>query len=189
MTATYHFSIVQGGTFNRTITWKTRDTVIDPERAVTDAVTNGTTTVTSATANFVAGDVQREVSGTNIPAGAYIVSRTNGTTIVISAAATASGTGGTLTVLSTRRVDVTGYTAAMHVRRAAGAADTLASISNGSGITLGGVAGTLALSISSAATAGIPAGRHSYDLKTTSGGGNVSYLLAGPFEGEGQGTT
>lgn len=67
-------------------------------RAVADGVTNGTTTVTSATAAFTAADVNCAVSGTDIPAGAYIVSVTNGTTIVISAAATGSHTGNTLTI-------------------------------------------------------------------------------------------
>jgi hypothetical protein len=67
-------------------------------RSVSDAVTNATTTVTSATAAFVANDAGATVSGTNIPAGATIVSVTNSTTIVISAAATGSGAGGSLVI-------------------------------------------------------------------------------------------
>jgi hypothetical protein len=186
MTGTHHFSIVQGATFARTITWKTRDSITDPERTVTDAVTNGTTTVTSATANFLTTDVQREVTGTNIPAGAYIVSRTNSTTIVISVAATSSASGGTLTLTSNRRVDVTGYSAAMQVRKTTAEADTLASITQASGITLGGQAGTVALSISAATTGAITPGRHTYDLKLTSGSSVVTYLLSGVFEVEGK---
>jgi hypothetical protein len=66
-------------------------------RTVNDAVTNGTTTVTSATAAFVASDVAKKVVGTNIPAGATIVSQA-GTSIVISAAATGSSSGGQLSI-------------------------------------------------------------------------------------------
>jgi hypothetical protein len=72
-------------------------------RTVNDGVLNGTTTVTSATAAFLggaapAGDVGASITGTGIPAGASIASVTNATTVVISAAATASGTGRTLTI-------------------------------------------------------------------------------------------
>lgn len=62
----------------------------------TDAVTNGTTTVTSATANFISSDAGKTVTGTNIPASTTIASVTNATTIVLSQAATGSSSGGTL---------------------------------------------------------------------------------------------
>ena len=67
-------------------------------RSVTDGVLNSTTTVTSATASFVASDVGRPVTGTGIPDGTTIVTVTNGTTIVLSAAATATATGVALTL-------------------------------------------------------------------------------------------
>ncbi len=70
--------------------------------------TSGSTTFTSATANFTAADVgatiqqttskgSLNVSGT-IPSGTTIASVTNATTVVLSAAATASGTGITFLV-------------------------------------------------------------------------------------------
>lgn len=59
--------------------------------AVADGVTNGTTTITSATAAFTAADVGAPISGTDIPAGAYIAAYTNPTTVVLSVAATGSG--------------------------------------------------------------------------------------------------
>jgi hypothetical protein len=62
-------------------------------RSVTDAVLNSTSTVTSATAGFTASDVGRSVAGTGIPGGATIAAVTNATTIVLSAAATATATG------------------------------------------------------------------------------------------------
>jgi len=60
--------------------------------------TSASTTVTSASASFQSWDVNLPVVGTNIPAGARIVSVTNASTIVISAAATAATTTGSLTI-------------------------------------------------------------------------------------------
>jgi hypothetical protein len=62
-------------------------------RQVTDAVLNSTTTITSATASFIAGDVGTAISGYGIPAGTTIASVTNGTTVVLSASATQTATG------------------------------------------------------------------------------------------------
>lgn len=67
-------------------------------RTVTDGVLNSTTTVTSATAAFTAADKGANVIGTGIPAGTTIATVTNGTTIVLSAAATATGSGVTLQI-------------------------------------------------------------------------------------------
>lgn len=59
-------------------------------RTVIDGVTNSTTTITSATAAFVAGDVGRIVTGSaDIPVNDTIASVTNGTTAVLAVAATA----------------------------------------------------------------------------------------------------
>jgi flagellar hook protein FlgE len=55
--------------------------------------TTGSTTLTSATANFTAADVGKAISGAGIPAGTTIQSVTNGTTIVLSQAATATAAG------------------------------------------------------------------------------------------------
>jgi hypothetical protein len=61
--------------------------------AVTDAVLNSTTTLTSATASFSAAHVGMVIdeSAGLIPVGTTIASVTNSTTIVMSAAATGSG--------------------------------------------------------------------------------------------------
>lgn len=87
-------------------------------RTVTDAVTNGTTTITSATAAFVASDVGRYIwveGGTGTITGAYytVVTVTNATTIVVNTATgLTTGTGATLTVSSNVTVDrATGLTA------------------------------------------------------------------------------
>ena len=68
------------------------------QRVVTDGVTNATTTVTSATAAFAAGDLGRPISGGTIPAGAVIVAFSSATSVTISAAATGSASGVTLTL-------------------------------------------------------------------------------------------
>jgi hypothetical protein len=70
-------------------------------RSVTDGVTNGTTTVTSATAAFNSNDVGAIVGCVDLPAGTTIASVTNATTIVASVAATGSGTARALTISRT----------------------------------------------------------------------------------------
>jgi len=62
-------------------------------RTVHDAhTTSGSTTLTSASAGFTASDVDLPVVGTGIPAGDYIKTVTNATTVVLNAAATATST-------------------------------------------------------------------------------------------------
>ena len=79
------------------------------QRQVRDGVLNGTTTLVSATAAFVAGapptgDVGCIVIGPGIPQGTTIVSRTNATTVIMSHAATKSATGQTVTIMGTGTV-------------------------------------------------------------------------------------
>lgn len=67
-------------------------------RTVTDGVTNTDTSLVSATAAFVAGDVGASVWGAGIPANTHILSVTNATTVVLSAATTATATSVTIIV-------------------------------------------------------------------------------------------
>lgn len=67
-------------------------------RSVSDAVFNGTTTVTSNTAVFVAGDVGANFWGAGVPNGTRIASRTNATTVVLDRATTTSGSGKTISL-------------------------------------------------------------------------------------------
>jgi hypothetical protein len=62
------------------------------------ATTVSSTTVTAASASFAVSDIGRPIGGVGIPAGSTIVSRTSATSIVISAAATATGTNVKLSV-------------------------------------------------------------------------------------------
>jgi hypothetical protein len=77
-------------------------------------------------------------------------------------------------------LNLTGYTAAMQVRDSAGAATALISLTQASGITLGGTAGTIAVLIGSTATAALDAGSYSYDLELNSGS-TITRLLEGAF--------
>jgi hypothetical protein len=77
-------------------------------------------------------------------------------------------------------LNLTSYTAAMQVRDSAKASQTRISLTNGSGIALGGTAGTIGVTISSTASAAVPAGSYSYDLEIDSGG-VVTRLLEGSF--------
>jgi hypothetical protein len=79
----------------RSLTWAP---IMENSRHVTDAVTNGTTTLTSATANFQAADVGKIVTGDRIPAGTYITARASTTSVTLSQAASGSGTGGILDI-------------------------------------------------------------------------------------------
>lgn len=66
---------------------------------VTDGVTtNADATVTSATAAFTAADVGAPISGAGIPVGAYIASINSATSVELSANATATASGVTLTI-------------------------------------------------------------------------------------------
>lgn len=77
--------------------------------------------------------------------------------------------------------DFTGFSAALQVRETFDSTSTVVSLTNGSGITLGGVLGTIQVVIASTATAAIPAGYYSYDLEITSGAGVKDRLLEGKF--------
>ena len=76
--------------------------------------------------------------------------------------------------------NLTGYTATMTIRPFVGSNTTTLVLTNGSGITLGGAAGTVAISISSAVTADLNPSRYSYDFVLNSGS-VVTRLLEGKF--------
>ena len=75
----------------------------------------------------------------------------------------------------------TGYSARMQVRDSSDATATLLSLTSGSGITLGGTAGTIAVAITSTQSAAISAGAYAYDLELVSSGNIVTRLLQGAF--------
>jgi hypothetical protein len=77
-------------------------------------------------------------------------------------------------------VNLTGYTARMHVRKTH-ASDTavLTLTTENGGITLGGALGTIAILATATQTATITIKSGVYDLELVSGGGTVTRLLEG----------
>ena len=76
-------------------------------------------------------------------------------------------------------VDLTSYTARMQVRSTFDASSSVLSFTSGSGITLGGTAGTILVEASAATTAGVPVGQYVYDLELVSAGSAVTRLVQG----------
>lgn len=77
-------------------------------------------------------------------------------------------------------VNLTGYTAAMQVKENASSTASVLSLTNGSGITLGGTAGTIAISVSATTMGSATPGNYVYDLELNSGG-QVTRLIQGGF--------
>jgi hypothetical protein len=70
----------------------------------------------------------------------------------------------------------------MHVRTTAAATTTLVELTTtNSRIALGGIAGTVTLTISATDTAALTPGKYVYDLELVSGGGIVSRIIEGNF--------
>jgi len=76
--------------------------------------------------------------------------------------------------------NLTGYSATMTIRPFVGSNTTTLVLTNGNGITLGGVAGTVNITISAAVTADFEPTRYSYDFVLNSGT-VVTRLLEGKF--------
>ena len=76
-------------------------------------------------------------------------------------------------------VNLTGYSARMQARETYAATSTVLSLTSGSGITLGGTAGTIGISVGAATTAAIGAATYVWDLEVVSGGSAVTRLVQG----------
>jgi hypothetical protein len=81
----------------------------------------------------------------------------------------------------TTPADLTNYSARMQVRPTVDSDTVTLSLTSGSGITLGGTAGTIALSVAAATTAALGAGVYCYDLEVVSASTVVSRLVQGSF--------
>lgn len=78
-------------------------------------------------------------------------------------------------------VDLTTYSAAMQVRTTADADNAIFSLTNGTGITLGGTAGTIAVNISANSMGSATPGQYVYDLELIAGS-TTTRLLEGTFQ-------
>lgn len=81
----------------------------------------------------------------------------------------------------TTPVNLTGYSARMQVRRTYESTAVALGLTSGTGITLGGTAGTIILEANPTTTAAIPAGQYVYDLEMVTSGSAVTRLLQGTF--------
>ena len=78
-------------------------------------------------------------------------------------------------------VNLTGYSARMQVRTTYDASTAVLSLTAGTGITLGGTAGSILLEADAEQTAAIDDGQYVYDLELVTSGGYVTRLLEGNF--------
>ena len=81
-------------------------------------------------------------------------------------------------------VDLTNYSARMEVRPSYDSSNVIVSLASGSGITLGGTAGTINLLLTASETAeldGTPSTQFLYDLELESSSGEVTRLIEGNF--------
>lgn len=79
----------------------------------------------------------------------------------------------------TNAVDLTGYTARMKIRKKTGSPPELLLTTENGRISLGGVAGTIDLTISATDTQGLPPGDYRYDLFLESAANEVTNLVEG----------
>lgn len=82
----------------------------------------------------------------------------------------------------TAPVDLSNYSARMQVRDSYDSSDVLLSLTSGTGITLGGTAGTIYLEASATTTAGVQDGKFVYDLELVSQAGYVTRLVEGQLQ-------
>jgi hypothetical protein len=78
-------------------------------------------------------------------------------------------------------VNLSGYSSRLQVREAYYSTDPLVSLVSGSGITMGGSAGTIDILISASVTSQFPTGTHVYDLEIISPSNIVDRLIEGTF--------
>jgi hypothetical protein len=78
-------------------------------------------------------------------------------------------------------IDLSGYSSRLQVRQAYYSEDPIISLVSGSGITVGGSAGTIDILISASATSNFPTGTHVYDLEIVSPSNVVDRLIEGTF--------
>jgi hypothetical protein len=77
--------------------------------------------------------------------------------------------------------NLTNSSAAMQVRKSTTSSTAILSLTSSSGITLGGTAGTVAMTASASTMAALPAGTWVYDIELTSSNGTVYAILQGKF--------
>lgn len=85
-------------------------------------------------------------------------------------------------LLNDEPVDLTNYSARMQVRPSHASTAIALSLTSGTGITLGGTAGTIFIEATPEQTASLTANEYVYDLEMVAAGGAVTRLVQGEFE-------
>lgn len=190
MTAKYNFTVNKGATFNpvllysqSTFTVKAITGITKSGRAVVSAPSHGLTRDWSVYVVGVVGmdRLNHRSEDLNIPSKAYIARYVDANSLRLDVDTTrmeAYSSGGEL--LYRPPVNLTGYTARMHIRDSVDASTTIATLTteNG-GITLGGAAGTVELLMAAAATSAIAVSQAVYDLEIVDTLLKVTRLLEG----------
>lgn len=78
-------------------------------------------------------------------------------------------------------VNLTGYSATMIVKATSKSPDTLVSLDVGSGVTMGGSAGTITLVIDETVTANLPLGQYRYAVRLVAPDTTTDRIMYGPF--------
>ena len=87
-----------------------------------------------------------------------------------------------LTSAKTTTKDLSTYTAAMDIRRKQSDSSALIALTSGSGITLGGSAGTIVITLTDTQTAAVTPGPGVWDLELIDSGGSSLRLVEGTCE-------
>jgi hypothetical protein len=78
-------------------------------------------------------------------------------------------------------VNLTGCTGRMQIRRFAGSPAANITLTNGSGVTLGGALGTITITVSAAALSQVLAGGYVYDVEIVDTSSKVLKVISGNF--------
>lgn len=190
MTAKYNFVVNKGATFNPVLLYSQPTFVV---KAITGVTKSGRAVVT-APGHGITQDWSVYVVGLvgmdrlnhksdelEIPAKAYLARYVDGSNLRLEVDTTrmdAWVSGGEL--LYRPPMDLTGYTARMHVRETVDATTSLVSLTTeNSGIVLGGTAGTVELVIAADVTKDITVSQAVYDLEIVDTFSKVTRLLEG----------
>ena len=171
MAAIYNTTIDQGADWYITFIYK-------QPAEITNVTANGTTVTYTAVNGFTAGQTV-SIDGVQ----PYIYNLQN---VTVNTATTSQFTvtnpatgiyisGG----IATAPVNITGYSAALHLRSLPSGPTAVLSLTNPTGITITGASGTIAVHATAAQTRAIDEGPYYYDLEITSDQGVVTRVAQG----------
>jgi hypothetical protein len=171
MAAIYNTTIDQGANWFITFIYK-------QPASITNITGNGTTVTYTATNGFSAG---QKVSIDGVLPGIYNLQDVTVNTATSSQFTVTNGATGIYISggLATAPVNITGYTAALQIRSLPQSPTAVLSLTSGSGITITGSTGTIAVAATAAQTGNIDEGPYYYDLEITSQTGVVTRVAQG----------